>query len=510
MKTKNTKKPNKKVSTQYRPNENPLVNALKVESNYTLTEKGALTNRSTLNSVLDFFGAGGALRTRTENSVIQMFSKAFAEDKLAALKVLFYIRDVREGQGERKTFRTILKWLGNNYPDIVRKNIENIAFYGRYDDLYSLMDTPLEGDVFKYFTVQLKADLKAMRDGQNVSLLAKWLKSENTSSSVSRNLAHKTREAMELTSKKYRKILSALRKHVDIVEQKMCSNEWDSIDFEKVPSKASQIYRKAFGKHDQERYANYLNSVEKGEAKINASAIFPYEIIRSLISNTSTLDRKQADLQWKSMPNWLEGNEHYGLVIADLSGSMFMGDGLPAMVAISLAMYFAERNKGPFQNVWMNFSNTPSLQTLRGNNLYEKMQNMDRHNWGGTTNLQSAFDLILNIATRNNIKQADMPTMLYIVSDMEHDAACCSNDKTNFEVMKAKYKKAGYKLPNVVWWNVSARNDNHPIRVNDIGTALVSGCSPSILKSVLSAKSFDPMSIVYETINKERYNRIVI
>lgn len=494
---------------------NPFVQAMQVQSNFTTTENGALTNKSTLNYVLDFFGAGGAIRSRSENDVVTLFSKAFSQDRLLATKILFYLRDVREGQGERKTFRTLLKWLAVNYPDVVRKNLDNIAFFGRYDDLYSLEGTSLESDVYTLFGNQLKSDIKNMKKGESVSLLAKWLKSENTSSKESCRLARKTRESLELSPKRYRKILSALRKYIDVIEVKMCAGDWKEIDFEKVTSKASLNYRKAFGKHDQERYAAYLKSVEKGEAKMNAGSIFPYEILRSIITRSgyagvidvSAQEIMQADLQWKSMPNWLEGNEHYGLVIADVSGSMFTSDMLPILVSVSLAMYFAERNVGPFKDFWMNFSSSPTFQKLVGNNIAEKFTNMDKINWGGSTDLQAAFNLILSTAIKNNVKQKDMPSVLYIVSDMEHNYA---GKNTNSDAIKQKYAAAGYLLPKIVWWNVAARNDSFPIRFDESGMALVSGCSPSILKSVLSAKSFDPMSIVYETVNSPRYERVKI
>ena len=486
---------------------NPLVQGLTIESNYTLTENAALTNKSTLNDVIDWFGAGGALRTRTEQDITNLFSRAFAQDKLLALKILFYFRDVRMGQGERRTFRTLLTWLANRYVDVAKKNLENVPFFGRWDDLYSLMGTPLEKDIFVIFSEQLKVDIEAMKRGESVSLLAKWLKSENTSSNESRRLGRKTREALGLTPKKYRKILSALRKYIDVLEVKMCAGEWSDIDFEKVPSKASLNYRKAFGKHDQERYAAYLAAVEKGEAKMNAGAIYPYEVMEKISRAFAEQEIKALDLLWKNMPNWLEGNEHYGLVIADTSGSMH---GRPIMVSVSLAIYFAQRNVGPFQNVWMNFSQAPTFQQLKGNNLKEIWDNIDRTNWDGNTDLQSAFNLILTTAMKNKVAQKDMPKVLYIVSDMEFDQACTSNDKTNFQVMKKKFEAAGYELPNVVWWNVNARNDQYPIRADDTGTALVSGCSPSILKSLLSAKTFDPMSIVFETVNTPRYERVVV
>lgn len=505
---KNARKATKFVPTPTpSPVVNPLVKGMTIASNFTLTENGALTNKSTLNDVLDWFGAGGSLRTRTEADITNLFSRAFAQDKLMALKILFYFRDVRMGQGERRTFRVLLSWLANRYGDVAKKNLENVPFYGRWDDLYSLVGTPLEKDVFNIFSEQLKADLKAFKKGESVSLLAKWLKSENTSSAESRRLATKTREALQLSSKKYRKVLSALRKHIDVIEVKMCSGNWSEIDFEKVTSKASLNYRKAFGKHDQVRYAAYLASVEKGEAKMNAGAVYPYEIFEKVLTAYSEQEIKALDLLWKSMPNWLEGNEHYGLVIADTSGSM---SGRPISVAVSLAIYFAQRNVGPFQNVWMNFSRTPTFQTLKGNNLKEIVANINRSDWDSNTNLQSAFDLILTTAVRNKVKQKDMPQVLYIVSDMEFDGACSTNDLTNFEVMRNKFVAAGYELPKVVWWNVNARNDQHPIRSDETGTALVSGCSPSILKSLLSAKSFDPMSIVNEVVNSSRYDKIEV
>lgn len=487
--------------------QNTFVQAMRVQSNFTHTENGALTNKSTLNDVLDLFAAAGALRQRSQTDIINIFSKAFAQDPLLATKILFYIRDVRQGQGERNTFRTILNWLANYNSDVISKNIENVPFYGRFDDLYSLIGTSLEGNVFAFFEKQLTQDLKNMKKGESVSLLAKWLASENTSSQKTRILAHKTRRALDLSPKKYRKILSSLRKYIDVLEVKMCSNEWNDINFEKVPSKASLNYRKAFGRHDQDRYAAYLKSVEKGEAKINAGAIFPYEIFRSIIHGGSAQELLQADLQWKAMPNWLEGNEHYGLVIADVSGSMTCNNCLPLLVSVSLALYFAERNIGPFKDMWLNFSTNPSFQKFVGNNIYEKYKNMDTNNWCQSTNLQSAFDLILNVAVKNKVPQKDMPSCLYIVSDMEFND--CGN-VTNSDLMKQKFARAGYELPRIVWWNVNAKNDNFPIRTDEKGMALVSGASPSILKSLLSAKSFDPMSIVYDTVNTPRYDKIKI
>ena len=250
------------LENRFRPN--PLVAGLENASNITVTENLALAYKSTLSHLLDFFGNAGALRKRNDDEVIQLFTKAFAEDKLLALKTLFYIRDVRGGQGERKTFRTILKWLASNYPEIVRKNLLNVPLYGRWDDVYSLFGTELEKDAMIAMTTQLATDWHNMKEEKNVSLLAKWLKSENTSSKESVALAHTLREFLGWNSKKYRKTLSKLRKYIDVVEVKMCAREWNDINFEQVPSKATLNYRKAFEKKAGETYKEYLSKVEKG------------------------------------------------------------------------------------------------------------------------------------------------------------------------------------------------------------------------------------------------------
>lgn len=486
---------------------NPLVAGLEKASNLTQTENGALAYKSTLNYLLDFFGNAGALRKRQDDDVTQLFSKAFAEDKLLALKTLFYIRDVRGGQGERKTFRTALKWLANNYPEIVHKNLRNIPLYGRWDDMYALFGTPEEKFALNTMANQLALDWHAMEAGKSVSLLAKWLKSENTSSSESVAQARKFRKFLGWNSKKYRKTLSKLRNYIDVVEVKMCAGQWNEINFEQVPSKATLNYRKAFEKQAKDNYVNYLGKVEKGEAKMNAAAVFPYDILRTIVEQSGTATAiKAADLQWKSLPNYLEGDGK-GLVIADTSGSM---QGLPLYVAVSLAIYFAERNNGPFKDVFMTFSQRPCFHRLIGNNLLEKWNNLDAGGWDGNTNLQASFDLILKTAIQNRVAQKDMPSVLFIVSDMQFDMASTSNDKTNFDVMKDKFEAAGYKLPNVVWWQVDSRQNNVPISYSDSGAALVSGSHPSILKKICSSKFLTPLGLMLATITDERYNNVVV
>lgn len=493
-------------------NMSPLIAGLAKKTNKTLTENGALTHKSTLNGLLDWFAAGGALRERTEADTIALFQKAWGDDPLAALKVLFYFRDIRGGQGERKTFRTCLNWLAKNRSHAVLRNLENVPFYGRWDDLYALDGTAVEAQAFDLIRRQLLTDVEAMKEGQAVSLVSKWIKSENTSSAESRRLARKTREALGWSPRKFRKTLSALRAYTNVVEVKMCAKEFSGIDFQKVPSKALMNYKDAFKKHTKAAWEGYLAKVEKGEAKINAKALFPYEILRAIWGEQDETAVKALDLQWKNQVDWLADNPHNGLVLADCSGSMSSNNMLPLAVSVSLAIYFAERNTGAFQNAFMTFSSHCQLQRLVGNNLKEKALNLDKEGWCGSTNLQSAFDAILSTAVQNKVEEKDMPSVLYIVSDMEFNSACDfgGHHVTNFDAAKQKYAVAGYKFPRIVFWNVNARNDQFPITEDENGVCLVSGCSPSILKSVLSGKEFNPMAILNETIGQERYERVTL
>ena len=489
---------------------NTFVSALQQETNATITENGALTNKSTLNPVLDLFGCIGALRTRTEAEIIQLFSRAFATDRLLAVKTLFHCRDAREGMGERKTFRVCLKWLAQNYPDLVVKNIENIPFFGRWDDLLSVLDsTSIVGEAYRYIRAQLCKDVVDMNADQPVSLLAKWLPSVNASSPESKALAKRLRKYLDMTPKEYRKTLSALKAYIDVLEVKLCAKKWGEVDYNKVPSKASLLYRKAFGKHDHDRYDAYLKAVEEGKAKMNAGVVYPYDIVRAILFDDTEQGKRALDLQWKSMPNWLEGNEYKAIAVADMSGSMFSSNGgLPAYVALSLSIYFAERNVGPFKDVFISFSTEPAFHTIVGNNLREKIDNMDKNDWSQSTNLQSVFDLLLNTAQKHNVPSSDMPARVLIISDMEFDQADGSNNQTNFQAIRSKYAAAGYAMPGLVFWNVDSRNNGSPIIASDSNVALVSGCSPSILKSVLSGKPLDPVSVMLDTLNAPRYDRV--
>lgn len=488
-----------------------LIKAMKsVQNKCVTTENGAISNESTLSSLVDLFAKISAMRQQDEDSVYSLFSKAYGEDPLLAMKILFNSRDIRgSGQGERKTFRIILKRLAQVQPEIIEKNLENVPFFGRWDDLWELEGTAVWESVLKMIRRQINKDIKTLRSEEDtsISLLSKWMPSINTSSKESVRLAKVFAKFLKWDYKKYRKTLSKLREKIDIVERKMTSGEWKDINYEAIPSRASMIYRKAFGKHDGTRYVGYLDKVKKGEAKINTGTLYPYDIVRNILhSNDEDIT---LELQWKNLPNYAGDKPVRALVVCDVSGSMTSGgtgNVKPIEVSLSLALYCAERMEGIFKNHFITFSNTPKLQTVCGASLREKIQNLCKAQWDMTTDLQKAFNLILDSAVKNKISEDEMPETLMVISDMQMNDCGCN---TNYETIKRKYEQSGYKFPNLVWWNVNARGNEYPMTVDDRG-CMVSGCSPSVLKAVLNKETITPVGIMMDVIGKERYNCVKV
>ena len=479
------------------------------DGNVAFTENGAMAFASTKSAVLDFFATGGALRERSDTDALAVFQRAFEENPLLATKALFYFRDVRGGQGERNTFRICLEWLANERPGIVRSNLNLISEYGRWDDLYTLVNSSLADDVFGLIKRQLMAD----KDSDKPSLLAKWLKSENTSSPKSRELARMTRKGLGLSSKQYRKMLSGLRSRINVLERRLSSNEWGAIEYDKIPSKAGLQYRNAFKRHDGERYDKFLEDVASGEKTINAGTLYPYEIVEKCgggyYGEEAPKDIKTIDALWNALPNYFEGNEGVrGLVCADVSGSMM---GRPMDVSVSLAIYTAERNTGPFAGKYITFTGSPKLVTVKEGTIADKVQQVRRTDVGYNTNVKAVFDMILRTAQKNEFTQDELPTHLYMVSDMEFDSANSgAADERLFETIAREYKEAGYEMPFLVFWNVNSRNNQQPMTMDKRGFQLVSGCSSSIFASLLSNKAVSAYQLMLEVLTSERYEPVTI
>ena len=489
-----------------------LLDFMKKELNMTYTENGALTYESTASSCLDLFATIGALRGAQDEEIVSRFVKAYAENADLAMKTLFFARDVRGGLGERRVFKTILHWLAVMEPESVRKNVGFIAEYGRYDDLLVLMGTPCGQAALDFIKEQFARDVRAMEVGETVSLLAKWLPSVNASNAQTVQNAKLIARALSMSDAQYRKMLTALRGRIKLMENYLREKDY-TFDYEKQPSKALYKYRQAFSRNDAERYCAFLNAAEEKPSVMHTGALTPYDVIMPVITKSmhreeiTEAERRSMDVTWKALENFV-GAEN-ALAVVDGSGSMYWaGQGtMPAAVAQSLGIYFAEHNKGAFHNHFITFSANPRLIEVTGRDIVEKVRYCMGFNECANTDLAKTFDLILRVAVKNHLRQEELPEKLYVISDMEFDYGTGNSGLTNFEHAKAEFARHGYRLPQVVFWNVASRNVQQPVTKNEQGVALVSGCSPQIF-SMLAKDILDPYSYMMEVLGSERYRKI--
>lgn len=497
-------------------------NTLGNEFNISVTENGAVGYRTTGRSLLDLNFAVASLRRATEQEIADRFYRTFFDDRMAAMKWLFYARDVRGGLGERRLFRACMVPLAKENPGYIIPLVRLIPEYGRWDDLWCLLDTPVRDSVIELVHDQLYADIHDAGKNKPVSLLAKWMPRCKTSSKQTRRYAAILRKGLAETERDYQHILADLSRYLVVVEQQMSSGKWDGIDYQRVPSRANLIYNSAFLRHDEERRRDFLAKLEKGEVKINAGTLFPHDIVHKYMSGSGwgqSLGRYDAALEglWKNLPDTVNGCGNT-IVVADGSGSMTTqvsrDSSVTALdVANALAIYFAERSSGQFKDQYITFSERPQLVDLSGGqNLHDKLKIALLHSEVANTNVEAVFDLILTTAIKHRMEQSELPANTLIISDMEFDD-CTENNGGNsisarlFDVIGQKYEKAGYKLPRLVFWNVNSRTGTIPVKQNDMGVALVSGFSVNIAKMVMSGK-LDPYDCLLEAINVERYQPI--
>ena len=497
---------------------NTILNAMKQMNNITTTENGGITYKSTMNGLMDLFAMGGSYRKRSDADVIFLFDKAFKEDESYALKCLFYLRDIRGGQGERRFFRIVTRWLAYEHTEAMRRNLKFVPEYGRWDDLYVFVGTPLEKDAFNIMYHQLALDVEC----KTPSLLAKWLKSENTSSADSRALALKTRTAFNMTPRQYRKTLSVLRERIRIVERLMSENRWDEFEFDKLPSKAGIRYKNAFARHDlmrqksEKNVMTYEDFAKDKNTKVNAKTLNPCEVVNEAIyaarKSMDDTDRLMVNKYWDNLKDYFNGAVFDGVAVVDTSASMrgCYRSIAPIDVAISLGMYCAEKCNpaSPWYGNYITFSRQARLVPIQGADFVDKVRRIYDTNLCENTNIKSVFDLLLKLARQNGVNPEDMPKNIVIISDMEFDY--CSGMYSNtvlseMEKIAVEWARYGYQLPKLVFWNVEARQDNIPMRDNGRVT-FVSGYSPVIYEMVMTGKT--GLDLVLDKLNSERYAAI--
>ncbi len=467
-----------------------LIDAMR--QNDTFTENWMPTHSTSLDRCVDLFAGIGSARNWSEDEIESAFVRAFEQEPLIAMKILFWARDVRGGAGERRVFRVITKYMyrNPNYAWALDKNMGLIPEYGRWDDLFPLSD--------KHVLPMIKHALLEHKNG----LLAKWLPRKGA-------FANRVRRYLEITPKAYRKLVVGLS---NTVEQSMCAKDWDVIKYESVPSVAMNKYRKAFKRNDEVRFSAFIDAVVKGETTIKAGVLFPYQLYQAYKREE---DAKTIEAQWMNLPNYMEGNPHRILPMCDTSGSMMTGYGghntnlVPIDISVSLGIYISERNEGIFKDAFLTFSNKPQLQYLKGS-FTARCKQLERAHWEMNTNLEAAFKLVLNKAVQNGISSDQMPNMILIISDMQFDSCVSEPSDNALQMIKNQYKASGYEFPKVIFWNINARVGKMPVSYKDENTGIVSGCSPAILTAILSGESLTPRDLMLRTINVPRYEAVTV
>lgn len=514
------------------------VQFMKNYNNKSVTENVAIAYKTTTHPLLDMNFKVSSFRDWKEEDIVKLFVAAYYEDRIHAVKWLFFVRDVLEGLGERRTFRVCLKYLIHSHQDVATAIIPLLPEYGRYDDLMVYVDSPLCRQVCVFMKKQLNKDLAAMKAGLPVSLLAKWLPSNNTSSKEARRLARIITKNFDMTEREYRKTLSSLRRYLDVVEVKISASEWSEVNYESLPAKANMKYDGAFEKHDKERRQEYLLDAFLGDSKLNVNGLAPYEIVHRitkgnyLYGSCGFKDNLLAEALWKHVRENGFANE-WGLddciVVADGSGSMYSHvTGNTSVQAIevcnALAIYFAEQLKGVFQDQAITFSENPQFVDLsKGTSLKERLEIMYAHNEVASTNVEAVFDMLLDMAVSNQVPTEEMPKQVLIISDMEFNQASSfsyydrelasyvhksSFDQALFDMIEQRYHDAGYTIPRLIFWNVCGRSHTIPKVEGDNGICLLSGFSQNAMKVAAHKEVKDPYECLLKTLDSPRYDKV--
>ncbi len=483
--------------------------AARQDAAFTRTENGALALNTTGNACLDFFGTAGSLRGAKPERIARLFSEAWREDPLFATKIVFYMRDVRGGLGERETFRTLMRYMAAHHPEALRPNLDLIGVYGRFDDLYCLIGTPLENEMWAAMKAQFEEDRRNLAAGNAVSLLAKWIKTADASSAKTRELGILTARKLGYRVYDFKRMVRALRHEIGVVETLMSAGRWDEIRYSAVPSRAMMIYRNAFMRHDHDRYINFIQRAVTGEAVIHSATLYPYDIIEKVMemgwAGCRISENETLEAQWRQLPDYVPAGTN-AMVIADTSGSMH---GRPLATSVGLAVYFAERNTGPYHNLFMSFSGTSRIHMLKGETLAQKLRSIDMNDWQNNTNLQAAFSHVLKIAVNNHVPAEEMPKALVVISDMEIDW-CGDRNWTFYEQMEAKFRRHGYQIPNIIFWNVASRHDVFHADAKRAGVQLVSGQSAAVFRQVMQCVGMTPVEAMERIIGAGRYDAITV
>lgn len=473
------------------------------------------------NVLLNFYAKAGFLREAKREEIINIFMAAYEKDPVCAMKLLFYTRDKEEGLGERRVFRVIINHLGKINSPYLKVNINLISFFGRWDDLYSLFDTALQGDVIRLIRKQIGLDLKS----ENPSTLAKWLKSENASSKETKTLARKTRQALDLSSKEYRVLLSTIRKRVDIVESSISEGQWRSVKYGAISSGAMHKYHKAFLRHDRYRYIDYLNVLDsdkigKTGLSINPKSYFPYDILKGILKNTADFSKTYFYELWNNMPNHSENVGEDTIVCLGLSKrSSNKKYKIPVYCGgIGTILYLLDKNRGAFKEHLITMNPKPNLIKIQGSNLLDRINEVEESSITNEINVEAVLDLILFAGIKNDINKNKMPKrVLFILDDgckltyincKKHLKKTHFLHEDQYEILKNKWSKSGYEMPEICFWRIDGYRDNSKIIVDSNNLKYASGYSNAVFKSIIRGEQIYSKVLIEEVLFSLRYNSI--
>ena len=466
------------------------------------TENGALSNATTGSELLNLsFKTVRGIETGTLNTLL---AASWKESELLTAKYIFHCRDCRGGKGERQIFRDCLCWLAVNKPFVIRKNIHLIPVYGRWDDLFTLLPfKDLWNLAWRLIKKQLDADLSISTTKESISLLAKWMPREGGSLDKKTGIVAKLCAHFKWTPRQYRSRISKLSKQLDVPELKMCAGDWTDINYSGVPSQCMLRMRKAFARHDEAGFKAFLDAVKSGAKTIKAGQLDVHQMVKAILAsnnNRSLISDEESviEAQWIEKMKTINRLDNC-LAVVDVSGSMA---GTPMEVSIAMGMVVAEKSSGAFKDVLITFESRPKLHQIKGETLTERVRDIRNMPWGGSTNFQAVFDLILTRAITQEVPDSEMPRTLFVFSDMQFDQADENPELTNLEAVRSQYQAAGYTIPNMVFWNLRANTIDYP-SVDENGVIMLSGYNTALLQYILEGKT--PSDLLLSILNSDRY-----
>lgn len=495
---------------------------LRVEDNKTTGWNDAPGFKSTLNANLDLYSRAGTMRFASDEDIVRYFNSAFKEDATLAMKNLFYIRDVKQGMGERNFFDVVIKHLATHETDIFKKVVKLIPFYGSWADVRKIIGSEDLTDEQVMPTVKLmhKAlveDLARLDSGEPITLVAKWAPSVGSKNKVHKLALRRLLSFTGMKEKVYRKMISRMREQLSLVEHKLTEKKTDKIDYSQVPSQAFKKYTKAFFRNDGERFEEFLNRANEGEVKVNAGTLHTHQLVTEYfgsIWNNFMGENKAIEAQWKNLPK-PQANSLNVLPMVDVSGSM---SGLPMEVAVSIGIFLSENSEGEFRNNFLTFSSEPELITMvEGDSLFNKVRQVIKSDWGMNTDLEAALQMILNTAVKNNLKQEELPDLIPILTDMQMDNTGrfgAMTDMSFYQKMKQKFEDNSYQIPTLLWWNIAGDYSGAlAVTKDEQNTILISGFSQKLFDNILNLdldklEDYTPETAMLEVLNGERYERV--